>query len=439
MSVRANSVRWLVASALWVAFGAASTPAPSAQTAPPAKKAPGATLEALYRQAEAALEKQDYAAAAGALEKYLADRPADPFAHFHLGYAYRALGRPDDAKARFERAVALDPKLGPAHLNLGLLHLEKDPQAAREFFRKAAELMPGEARPRFLLGVAEERAGDSGSAIRSYQAARQLDTGSFDIRLALGRVLLATALPREAEPEFRAALALRPGAPAALLGLAESLVAQDEREEAARTYAAYLQQRPEDAETRVQLASVLADLNRDAEALAELARAEAGGSPTFVVHKLRAELLLRQKQYAEARQSLAQALVLRPETPELRALLGRLHLAERDFPAAERELLAALHAQPDLTDALRDLAAVYYLGARYEAALQVLDKLAAHEPLTAGSWFVRAICYDKLQRKQEALAAYKAFLDLSRGGNERQDFQARQRVRVLTRELRRKP
>ncbi|MBI1738812.1 MAG: tetratricopeptide repeat protein, partial [Acidobacteria bacterium] len=109
----------------------------------------------------------------------------------------------------------------------------------------------------------------------------------------------------------------------------------------------------------------------------------------------------------------------------------------RDFPSAERELLEALRLDPKLTDAVRDLAAVYYLGEKFEAALRVQDELARRETPNAGWWFIRATCYDKLHKLPEAIAAYEKFLALDEGRSDKQGFQARQRIRILKRELER--
>jgi len=415
----------------------------AAQKPPPKKQAPAkdqhtpGPLETLMRQAEQALEKEDFAAAAQAIEKYLQDRPEDPYAHSQLGYAYTGLHRDADARTEYEKAIALEPKLAAAHLNLGLLLLDKDPAAAAEPLRKAAELMPDQAKPSFLLGIAYERSGNAAAAIQSYQAAGRLDDKSFDIHFALGRVLLASRHAAEAEKEFREAVVLRQDSAPARVGLAESLVAQQKLEEAANEYGAYLELKPEDYETRYQLAAAFADLGKDGAALEQLDRAEADGLRSSAAQRLRIELYLRQQKFAEAGNSLEKALAEYPDDAELRAILGRVRLEQRDFPAAEGELLAALRLRPTLTDALRDLVAVFYLSENYPAALQALEKLSERETLSAGSWFVRATSYDKLQRKPEALAAYKMFVSLDQGRSQKQDFQARQRIRVLTRELER--
>ena len=64
-----------------------------------------------------------------------------------------------------------------------------------------------------------------------------------------------------------------------------------------------------------------------------------------------------------------------------------------------------------------------------------MDRLAKLETPKPASWFVRAICYDKLSRKPEAIEAYQNFLNLDNGRNETQDFQARRRVYTLQSEM----
>jgi len=64
-----------------------------------------------------------------------------------------------------------------------------------------------------------------------------------------------------------------------------------------------------------------------------------------------------------------------------------------------------------------------------------LDELDRRETPGAGSWFIRATCYDRLGRKAEAVAAYEKFVALDQGRSENQGFQARQRIRILAREL----
>ena len=143
--------------AAWMATAGISFAAQSqgkAPAKPPANSAPHERedpLAPLLQQANEAVDKMDFTAALDPLQKYIAQRPDEPYPHFQLGYAYVGLKRPADAKAEFSRAIALDPKMAPAYLNLGLVEMDSDPAAAAEAFRHAAELQPAESRPRFLM------------------------------------------------------------------------------------------------------------------------------------------------------------------------------------------------------------------------------------------------------------------------------------------------
>src|SRR5262249_29275720 len=431
------------AALLWcLTFGGPSVTGQSAPKTPgkPAarKEQRSDPLSTLLGQADEAIEKKNYAAAVEPLESYLARRPEDSSAHFQLGYVFSALERWAEAKSESRRAIALNPRLAAAHLNLGLVLLDRDPPTAIEPFRQAAELLPNQSRPRFLLALALERSNKTADAIQEYQAAEQLDPKNYEILFALGRALLGSGRARDAEPRFRRALAERPESAPARLGLAESLRSEQNLEGAAQEFTGYLRQQPQDREARVEHATLLADLDRWEEALAELDRSDAGGAPSLASAKLRAEIYFRQKQWPEAARALEKALQIAPQDAELHARLGRVWLEKRNFPSAERELRQAFELDPRSTDPLRDLVDVYYLSENCPAALEVLGLLAKRETPRGGSWFVRAICCDKLQRKAEAVAAYQKFLELDQGRNENQEFQARQRIRILSQELQKK-
>ncbi len=81
------------------------------------------------------------------------------------------------------------------------------------------------------------------------------------------------------------------------------------------------------------------------------------------------------------------------------------------------------------------LSNAFFLNGNYAEALGAMDRLAKLEAPKPGSWFVRAICYDKLSRKQEAIEAYQKFLDQDGGQHDNQDIEALHRMHVLQREL----
>jgi Flp pilus assembly protein TadD len=72
----------------------------------------------LYDRGTRALERGDAAAAVADLERASALVPDASEIQNHLGLAYEAQGRPADARAAFERAVALDCDNDAAQHNL---------------------------------------------------------------------------------------------------------------------------------------------------------------------------------------------------------------------------------------------------------------------------------------------------------------------------------
>jgi Flp pilus assembly protein TadD len=395
-------------------------------------------LNRLLSVAQDAVNKQDYASAAQDYQAYLAKKPDDAVVHYDLGYAYTALQKPAAAKSEYEKAIALDPKMAPAYQNLGVTLIPTDPAAAIEPLQHAAELMPEDARTKWLLGIALEATKKDAPAIEQYQAAEKLDANNVEIRNSLGFALLRTGRASDAETAFRAALALQPAGEAAdqtHKGLLQALLAEKKNAEAATEMGVYLAAHPGDTATQLEHASLLVDAGKEDDALAELDKVAAAGPESLRALKLRALIYFRKKQYDNAVPVLVKAIALAPQDPDLRAQLGHAYLETKDYPNAANALVAAIQVDPQSIDVLKDLVTAEYLNKNYPATLHGLDVLAQRETPPLGSWFVRATCYDKLGQAPQALEAYKKFLQLNKDQNSDMYFEASARVRTLTREL----
>ena len=384
------------------------------------------------------MDHKDYAEAVRSYQKYLATKPDDADAHFDLGNAYASLKQNADAKAEYEKAISLDPKLDIAYVNLGITLLESDPAAAIEPLQKAAELLPKEARPQFLLGWAYEQSGKLDLAIENYRAAEKLDDKNSDIHFALGRVLLSSHQPADSETEFRAAITSDPSNAQAHLGLSQALMAEKKYEEAAHELGTYLEAQPTDAAARVARALAFTKLGKNEEALAELDRTAGSNQESLSALKLRGQILFQLKRYDDAIAALEKAAKLAPQDPDIPAQIGHLYLEKRAYPDAARELLVAFKMNPQSNDVLGELVAAEYLGKNYESALKALDLLSQREELPAGTVFIRATCYDKLGQATQALDWYQKFLQLNKDENNDMYFEATARVRFLTREIKEK-
>jgi tetratricopeptide (TPR) repeat protein len=385
--------------------------------------------------AREAMDHRDYAAAVQAYKSFLAKKPGDADAHFDLGNVYSTLKQAAEAKAQYEKAISLDPKMDAAYVNMGITLMDTDLNAAIQAFQKASELVPDQARPRFLLGWAYERSGKLPLAIEQYRAAEKLDAKSSETHFALGRALLASDQPSEAEAEFRAALDSDAENEQAHLGLSQALMAQKKYEAAASELAAYLQTQPTDSEARIAHALALTRMDRNEDALAELDKAAALAPEGLSALKLRSQILFQMKRYDDAIPVLQKAEALAPQDPDIPARLGHLYLEKRAYPDAARELLVAFKLDPRSNDVLGEIVTAEYLGKNYEAALKALDLLSQRKELPAGTVFIRATCYDKLGQVPAALDAYQKFLKLNKDENNDMYFEATARVRFLNLEL----
>jgi tetratricopeptide (TPR) repeat protein len=413
-----------------------SRPTPGKSQASPDVTQPGQPpLSVLAAQAQQALDRKDYESAIPLLQQLIAQKPDEALPHFELGYAYSELKRYDDAATAYRRAVELDPKLVPAHINLGLVLLDSDPDSALTSFRRAADLTPTDGRPHYFEGRALERGGKLPEAIEEYRSAAAMNLKDADIQMALASALLNAGKFSDAEKQFRKTMDLDPSAAPPKLGLAESLLREQKLQDAADAYAAYLAEMPGDREARFDHAAVLENLDRHEDALAELDRADQGADPTPQSLKLRGSIFMQQKKWPEADAALSKAAAALPNDAESHAWLGHAKMELRQYTPAQQELRRALEIDPSNIGPLRDLVGVLYLSGNYDATINAIDLLQQHDTLNALDWFFRAISCDKLGRKQEAADAYQKFLDLDHGQHADQGFQARGRLVVLLSEL----
>jgi tetratricopeptide (TPR) repeat protein len=391
-------------------------------------------LNDLLDEAQHDIDTNQFEAALIPLQKVLAEKPDIAWAHFQLAYAYTALKRADEARAEYERATTLDPKMSEAFLNLGILLSEKDPAAAVPPLRRAVDLLPAQSRPRFLLGYAQEHSGDIAAAVESYEAALRLDPRDMEAIIHLGNLYIGLKRYVDAETKFRAALEIKPKSPQALLGLAQALDAQ-KKPEAAAAYRDYLAVQPDTPGAQSRVIHLLLEQKQYDAALAELDRSDAGKPPTLDSLRSRADIQIAQKKWDDSIITLRKAILLAPSDAELHGGLGRVFMQKRDFASAEKEIKTALQIDRNNLVYWKDLRSTYYLAGNYSATLATQDLIAKVETAGPGEWFIRALCYDKLNQPKPALEAYEKFIELDQDKNPDQVWQAQQRSKVLRRML----
>jgi superkiller protein 3 len=147
------------------------------------------------------------------------------------------------------------------------------PEEARKYYQKAIELDPDCASAHFNLAVAFVQAGNFREAESQYRQALP-GRPSAATHNGLGFALARQSRTDEAVAEFRAAIDADPKFTPAYNNLADALVRQGNLEEAARYYERSLAEKPSAAGYN-RLSAILRRLGKTEEAEAQLAKAKA--------------------------------------------------------------------------------------------------------------------------------------------------------------------
>ena len=395
-----------------------------------------ASREAVVK-AEKALAAKEFAAALPLLKELTAKEPQNDRAWFNLAYTYTMLGEHPEAIAAYRQTLVLRPQFAEASLNLGILLLEQEQAAeAIQHLEAVVAARPKDARGHLLLGDAVEAGGDSGRAAEQYRRALILDPKLPQAHHALGRLLVDLKKFAEAEPHLAQAIQLQPTDTTASLEMARLWELTGRDGEALKFYTELVKREPANVAVRRHLGVLLLANKQYVEAAAQFeAAAQTAPSPEDDWNLARA--YAGAKRAEQAIPLLGKLAAADPRNYDVRLLLGKMLMSQRNFPAAQQELAAAVALRPDLADAYVDLANVLYLQQNFPATLRVLERVAQLAPETPWLHFLRAISLDKLDYVEPALTSYERFLAISRDKFPNQEFQTRQRIKVLKRRLQR--
>jgi tetratricopeptide (TPR) repeat protein len=378
-----------------------------------------------------ALDEGKYEAAAQAFTKAIEADGKDYFAHFNLAMAYTLLNRDPEAVVEYRKTLEIKPGLYEAQLNGGIVLLrQKNPAEALPLFEGAAAQKPAEFRPRYYLAESQLQTGEYSKAEESYKLALALDPKSAGAQLGMAQSLVQQGRIADADPFFRQAAQLEPGYRGYLLELAQLYEKASQGREAIEIY----RQFPENAAAQTRMGELLLESKQFEDAVPRLEDAF-GKDPSAVNRSALAAAYVFTGKLDKALPLLDQAVVAEPGNYDLRLMYARALRDKRQFQPAARQFYEAAKLKPSEARPWTELGGMLYMSGDLPQALAAFEQAAKNGETAAGNWFLRAIILDKLQQVKPAKAAYEQFLAASQGKNPNQEFQARQRVRILQREI----
>ena len=312
---------------LCLLLGAALLPAelPAQNQLPPGTQVPDAAPPAPPQReaAESKIEQKDFEGARPLLVQYLSQNPGDARALFDLGYVEDAANHQDAAAADYRKAIAADPKQFEASMALGLLLAHQGKyEEARVQIQQATLLTPDPPNP--------------AAQAEAFRTLAKLDR---------------TADPTAARDALVAALKLSQETPDDLLLTAQIAEANDDPDLAQTAYQRLLSGHPAPSPS--------------------VAAAATGGL---------AQLLIKQKKYADAEPLLKTAVERDPHDPALNAQLATALLAQGKTDEALPVLETLRQLEPDNPAVDQMLADAYSEGGHPEKADPIYARLALAKP-----------------------------------------------------------
>jgi tetratricopeptide (TPR) repeat protein len=378
-----------------------------------------------------ALQESRWADAATHFSEIIKVEPKDYAAHFHLAFARTMMGQQEQAIASYRTVLELKPDLFEARLNLGMLLTKTDAkEEARRLLEAAREQKPDDKRLHLYLGRLYLETKEHDKAEASYRSALAAGDGGADVLAGLALALTRAGKLDEAEAAYRKAAAIDPGYRDGLLELAGLHEKARRFERAISLYREF----PDNVAARERMGELLLESGQAETAIPELEAAMAA-SPTPANKYALALAYNAQKQYSKSEPLLEKILAADASNFDVRMTYARVLREQRKFEPAAQQFYRAAQVKPDSAAAWSDLAGMLILSEQYGPALAALDKVRALGAETAAHHYFRALVLDKHNLNERALASYEEFLRLSEGKHPDEEFKARQRVRILKREL----
>jgi len=367
----------------------------------------------------------------------LENNPDNEAAHFGMAFALTHLGKTGEAIESYQAALQINPKLWEAELNWGMiLFNQQDLEGAITHFQKAQKLDPENFQAFFLEGKAQELAGNPTTALNSLLQALPLakeEQNRIDIHAALGSIYIKQRDWKEAEKHLTIARAGGKKDIPLDLDLAQVYFETEQFEKCASLIKPLADANPQEVEVQAMMARILA---------------RKGDAPGAIYYY---QLAIKQETDKDRRQNLSLDLIAvyekSGETAKTMTLLrdaaasstdsklhfhlGTLCLQQRDYDCALRSFLMALKLKPDCPECYSNLGSVFMLAEKYPEAIVALSKFRDARPNISGTYFYLGLAYDKLEDIPNAMSNYQKFLELDQGKSDKQDFQARERLKVL--------
>jgi tetratricopeptide (TPR) repeat protein len=190
--MRAGQIGIFSAALALCAACASTPPAQAPATEPePIGDAPESAASAELNQGVAAIRDGDFVGAKKLLAEFTQKSPNNANGQFYYGVALHNLNETDAAIAAYERALALDPKLGEAWVNLSAVQLDVGrPQEALGVVERGLESQPSNGELLYNRALALKALDRMSDALPAYEKALAANPENAELKYGYAEALL---------------------------------------------------------------------------------------------------------------------------------------------------------------------------------------------------------------------------------------------------------
>lgn len=399
-------------------------------------------ISAHLEQAEKLAQIKQYSQAITEYKLAIQEDPHNEAAFFGLALVESQVGQNDLAIESYQAALRINPELWEAEVNLGILLLtQQSVSEALLHFKKAQKINPKNFRSNYYTGRAQELLEKIGEAESNYLVALELakeDPDKFEIHASLGSFYLKKRAWAEAEKHLLAARQYQDGAVSVDLDLAQLYYETGQSEKALELLQSA--NKSDDPEIDELMGRILVEKKDYEAAIRSFDLAIKHQPDPGRRQKLSLDLA---QLYHELGRTEAAILLLREvakssQDPKVHFNLGSLYLHQHELEFAKQEFLRALQLKPDYVECYSNLGSIFLLQEKYPEAIGSLNLFKNFRPESAGTYFYLGIAFDKLNDYENAWLNYQKFLELDQGRTDKQGFQAKERMKVLEKKIKRR-
>jgi tetratricopeptide (TPR) repeat protein len=326
----------------------------------------------------------------------------DPAQLFQRGQDALTQGRLDEAERDFKQVLAIDPKVGGAYANLGVVYMRRKQWAkALESLNKAENLMPQVAGIRLNIGLAYYRQNQFLKAIAPFESVVRDQPDALQPRYLLGLCYFFSERWADAANTLAPLWAQESGQLAYLYVLSNAAHRAGQKELDDRATAQLIKTGDGSPEYRLFVGKYHLNLEQYDLALAEFQTAARADPKLPFVHFNLGLTYLKKQDFEHARDEFLRDAAVEPDLALDYDELGDVYVLMQQDGNAEKSYREALRRDAHVLNPHMGLAKIYQRAEKYPQALTEIDAANKIDPDRTDIHYLRGQVLVHMGRKEE--------------------------------------